>query len=458
MDAYEPAFLAKIRADPLDASVRLVYADWLDDHGDSAAAARQRVCADPANDERRLALAAAFEAKGDHDRAELIRTQLPLSGLPWGDVRFYCADRRTQQLIENNRPEWDGDLPAWARKVCDEARHQSYRRGLPAVVHCDAADWLECGAELLEHHAVEEVVFTWYTLQSYLDDWLRSPLTARVKRFGLSGQYLTDTDLRKIVASPALAHVERLDLSHNSYGDDGVRALAASPNLSNLRELDLYVSGLGPQGFRAVTQSDRLPHLRRLRIGQNHCAVGDEDMRGLRESPHCYEQLILYGTAVTDAGVEGLCQAKCVASLRHLDFGGEHADRVGGGSSGGQRDTRPAGILGPDEHADRGPGGGRARALEDLESSEPPGTLARTDWPPGRPGVGPRTAPGGGRSPGPAPQYLWQHAPDRAVRKPGLSWTARLAPQCFVRHLSGRERPGEIEVAGQHPAARPWEQ
>src|SRR5262245_17232209 len=105
MDTDEAAFLATIRADPLDATARLVYADWLDEHGAPVAAAQQRVCADPANDERRLALAAAYEAEGDHDRAELTRTQLTLSGLPWGDVRFYCADRRCQQLIESNLPE-----------------------------------------------------------------------------------------------------------------------------------------------------------------------------------------------------------------------------------------------------------------------------------------------------------------------------------------------------------------
>src|SRR5262245_21993702 len=320
MDADETAFLAAIRSHPFDAAPRLVYADWLDEHDNPVAAARQRVWADVDNEERRLALVAAYEAIGDHDRAEFTQTQLHLNGLPWGDVRVYCANRRSQQLIENHLPEWDEDLPTWARKVSDTARYLSYRRGLPAVVRCSAADWLERGEELLDRHPVKEVVFSWYTLQSRLNDWLRSPLTARVKRFGLSGQYLTDADLRKLAASPALAHVEWLDLAHNSYGDDGVRALAASTNLSNLRELDLHVSGVGPEGFRAVTQSDRLPHLRRLEVGHNHCAVGDEDMRGLEESPHRYEQLILYGTAVTDAGVELLCRAECVAGLRHLDL------------------------------------------------------------------------------------------------------------------------------------------
>jgi uncharacterized protein (TIGR02996 family) len=322
MDGTEESFRATIRANPLDATTRLVYADWLDEHGNPVDAARQRACADPASDEKRLALAAAYETECDAERAEFVRTQVAQGELARGDVRRYCDDRVTQQLIENSLPKWDDDLPKWARNVCDEARHQSYRRGLPVVIHCDIADWLERGEQVLERHAVEEVVFSWYTLRPRLDDWLRSPLTACVKRFVLSGQYLTDDDLRKIAASPALSHVEKLDLSHNSFGDDGVAALANSPNLSHLQELDLLVTRLGSEGFRALTHSDRLPELCSLTVGHNHCAVGDEDMRDLGNSPHRYERLSLYGTAVTDRGVELLCRAKCVAGLKHLDLGG----------------------------------------------------------------------------------------------------------------------------------------
>src|SRR4051812_4351647 len=95
MDGTEKSFRATIRANPLDATARLVYADWLDDHGNPVDAARQRVCADPASDEMRLALAAEYEAEGDPERAEFVRTQVALGELPWGDVLRYCGDRET---------------------------------------------------------------------------------------------------------------------------------------------------------------------------------------------------------------------------------------------------------------------------------------------------------------------------------------------------------------------------
>jgi uncharacterized protein (TIGR02996 family) len=105
MDSTEESFRATIGADPLDATTRLVYADWLDEHGNPVDAARQRVCADPADDQKRLALAAAYEAEGDAERAEFVRTHVAQGVLPRRDVRDYCGRRETQQLIEYNCPK-----------------------------------------------------------------------------------------------------------------------------------------------------------------------------------------------------------------------------------------------------------------------------------------------------------------------------------------------------------------
>ncbi len=283
-------FLEAIAEDPDDDGPRLVYADWLEEHGDA-------------------------------EWAEFIRLQLALDPLPWFDVRHFCANLRLQQILESRPEHRDDDLPAWARKVCETARYQSYRRGMPSVIHCDAADWLAHGQELLERYPIDSVHFSWYTLLG-LRDWLASPLTGQVRRYELSGQYLSDEDLQHIASSPALACVEALDLAHNSFGDAGAMALAESPYLENLRELDLSVTQLGPAGFRAVTQSRCLPKLRSLKVGHNHSTVGDAEMRELADSPHRFEKFVAYGTAITDKGVEALCEADCVSGLKYLDLGG----------------------------------------------------------------------------------------------------------------------------------------
>src|SRR5262245_28794428 len=122
------SFLQAIRADPADDGARLIYADWLEDDGEA-------------------------------ELAEFIRLQISLDGLPRSVARHFFANLRLQEILANN-PERQDDLPSWARRVHETARYQSYRRGLPAEIHCDPDDWLRHGHELLERYPIEEVSFT----------------------------------------------------------------------------------------------------------------------------------------------------------------------------------------------------------------------------------------------------------------------------------------------------------
>jgi uncharacterized protein (TIGR02996 family) len=293
-------FLCAIRVDPDNDAPRLIYADWLDEHERPA-------------------------------RAEFIRLQVEGEGLPWFDVRRFCTNLRLEEIIARD-PSFHDDLPEWAAKVCDTARHQSYRRGLPTLICCDPEDWLRHGHEILARYPVEEVQFSWYRLKPLLKKWLDSPLTRKVKRWGLAGQYLEDDDIVTIASHPAMAGVEKLDLSHNYFGDGGAEALARSAYLTSVREIDFLVTSVGPIGFRSITQSAKLPSLARLEFGHNNCAVGDKDLADLVKSSHRYEKLALYAAQVTDAGVECMCRAPCVTALRHLDLGGNAITATGAGA------------------------------------------------------------------------------------------------------------------------------
>ena len=74
--------LNDIRANPGDDTLRLVYADWLDDHGDPA-------------------------------RAEFIRAGCELAGL--GEGAAASLRERTRELLDKHRKEWVSELPAWVR-------------------------------------------------------------------------------------------------------------------------------------------------------------------------------------------------------------------------------------------------------------------------------------------------------------------------------------------------------
>src|SRR5689334_524468 len=102
------AFLEAIRKAPEDDTPRLVYADWLEEHGDDA-------------------------------RAEFIRIQCTLAGLPADDPGRPALSDRERALLAAHRDSWVAALPAWARREC------VFRRGFVARVSATAVQWLKGG-------------------------------------------------------------------------------------------------------------------------------------------------------------------------------------------------------------------------------------------------------------------------------------------------------------------------
>ena len=73
---HDEAFLEALREHPEDDAPRLIYADWLDEHGDPA-------------------------------RAEFIRLQCELARRPMDDARYRILDLRAEQHLHENRERWD---------------------------------------------------------------------------------------------------------------------------------------------------------------------------------------------------------------------------------------------------------------------------------------------------------------------------------------------------------------
>src|SRR5262245_54253983 len=77
---YEEAFLDDVVANPDDVAPRLIYADWLDDAGQSP-------------------------------RAEFIRVQHALADLPPGDPRRTPLLKRQGDLLADHEDQWRASLP-----------------------------------------------------------------------------------------------------------------------------------------------------------------------------------------------------------------------------------------------------------------------------------------------------------------------------------------------------------
>jgi uncharacterized protein (TIGR02996 family) len=259
--ADEQPFLAAIAERPSGDAPRLVYADYLDETGEPADAAR----------------------------AELIRVQIARQRLARTDPRLATLAEREQELLDAWRPTWTAPLARLGVKF-------QYRRGLPDAVVLDAATFLRRGEELFDNTPVR-------------------PGRSFVVRVALEQPTRV---LHDLMNCPLLSQVEELDLGHGDLGNGGLARLLTSPYLKNLRVLELAGNGLDDSGMLALARAATLPKLDTLRLPDN--AIGAEGVSALAESPFLagLVELDLSGNDVPENGVSALIRGPATKRLRRL--------------------------------------------------------------------------------------------------------------------------------------------
>jgi len=241
--SHERAFLDAIRAEPDDATHRLVFADWLDDRGDP--------------------------------RGPFIRCQVRAEQLPACDPARLALEEEAADLLERHRGDWLTDLAG----VTGRGDGWSFRGGFLDALNLRPAAFLALPDRLFERHPIRSVVLI--------------PTQA--------------DDLADVAACPHLRHLERLTLSDPFLADGPVEALLASRHLTRLRALDLagtYITGrwLGDLAkFQILGRIEELslshcPFLHDRAVRTLVASRQAEILRGLR----------LGGTAVTPFGLTAL--------------------------------------------------------------------------------------------------------------------------------------------------------
>jgi uncharacterized protein (TIGR02996 family) len=346
----EKGLLDAITENPDDEARRLVYADWLEDHGEP-------------------------------DRAALLRLACEREKLTDADPHAWSIDERSAQLLEANRERWQSDWPAAARTLVE------FRRGLPSRLNITPKQFLRQGRGLRQRFPITALTLNKAKgqLPAVVDSGLLAGLSelrvdagfseddvkalagcadlSRLRRLDLSRCYLTTTALRAILTSPhlnglteldvdscdgrdlaglfavaplpalrklslasskvtaaavvSLAHsrlaegLEMLDLSDNAVGADGAAALAGSPG-RNLRTLRMSGCVLTDEGIARLAESPRLARVEDLALDSNDASV--EGARALASSPHL-SALRSLDLGFNDLGDEGLA---LLASSPHL--------------------------------------------------------------------------------------------------------------------------------------------
>lgn len=330
-------FLATIIAAPDDDVPRLVFADWLEEHGDV-------------------------------DRAEFIRLQIAeaqtqIPGSP-----------RTRELLERNRKRW---------LIPGIPGSQVFRRGFVEYLHISADDFLQHEAEIETAAPVVGLRLSvaagrtsalvrvgWLSRLRSLDilndgmgprlrEWFRPGAFPSLRSLGLRNNRLWSDYVAILVElAPYLPKLERLDLSGNPLGNeglghiakgfsglselvlasddvdeeyriglDGVAAFARSTTL-RLRSLILDNQRLGDDGFLSLIQSPTGESLVKLDVSRN--GIGErtaEWVEALIDSSRLprLQSLVFRGNAITPDGIAirrwDRLQAGCIIDLRGCRIG-----------------------------------------------------------------------------------------------------------------------------------------
>jgi uncharacterized protein (TIGR02996 family) len=246
----ENALLRAILDDPDDDAPRLIYADWLEEHGDPA-------------------------------RAAFIRAQIALERLPHDDPG-------RGRLVQIERTLWKAHRGVWKAWVPNWARVDRFRRGFLEEIRCDAADFL-AGADAVRRQTpllavrldrTDDLAVALFRGRAL--DGLRAlhlgrgvpsiawavfaecPYLGRLVRLEVGSTAQPDRFVQLLIASPALPALQQLRLNRFSLGDEGALMLAAHPWISRLRLLDLsdnLITEIGGRAFIASAHMDALESL-----------------------------------------------------------------------------------------------------------------------------------------------------------------------------------------------------
>src|SRR5687768_14661656 len=110
----------------------------------------EAICAEPDEDAHRLVFADWLEEHGEAERAEFIRAQCELARLPPGDIRRVDLQIRERALIELNREAWQKDWPRWVPRDVTVVR-----RGFPWSLDCKPATFLSKRRALASETAIQ---------------------------------------------------------------------------------------------------------------------------------------------------------------------------------------------------------------------------------------------------------------------------------------------------------------
>ena len=264
------------------------------------------ICENPDDDTPRLVFADWLQENGDEERAEFIRVQIELCGLPDGKTK-QKRQVREKELLDAHIDEWGApfrqfEVQGSFRQFVFGVR---FHRGFvwEISINDEESRFVDNAAKLFQLTPIERLNLLH---KSQHGDLARCPEMLRVKELLLDRQALETADVAALLRSRYLLTLTRLDIiadDDNGHMElEGLELLGRTKSLPALRHLDLSFNYCG-----WMFSEEREGWLGRLTKGKLIAQL---------------ETLRLRSADVTDECVRILARCKRAASLRHLDLSG----------------------------------------------------------------------------------------------------------------------------------------
>jgi uncharacterized protein (TIGR02996 family) len=288
--AEHPGFLQAILAAPDDDAPRLVYADWLEEHGQP-------------------------------EQAEFIRMeceQAVISPEPgsapnrWDSPRFWELQHRLRELYDRHADDWFAPLFRAFRGEMET------RRGFPWHVALSARVFIDCGEAIFQAApTIENVIID--RLGQNMPRLARCPALAHVRQLQFFETPFRAAQAEQLARSPQLGNLRELDIgfTDTEIGPRGAQALANAAALRRLEHLDVHNHAIYDEGAAALLRSKHLATLTHLDLGNN--GLTDETANILGAVSHLgLVSLELMSNSLTSDGVAVLAGAAHLGALEHL--------------------------------------------------------------------------------------------------------------------------------------------
>jgi uncharacterized protein (TIGR02996 family) len=304
------ALLAAIRAAPDDDAPRLIYADWLDEHGQP-------------------------------ERAEFIRLQCQLATLPQYSPERQILEKREQELLRVYRSKWSQAIAPIARDV-------EFHRGFVDTVAVGARKFVTHGDTLFDLEPIRNIKLLRLGSSAVTAaEFAKARSLSRIRGLTLQGNLDAD-GLRDLIALPGLKQLTALCLEGTFDGDGlepiyagrlpaleslrcdtevsvvseaNLQRLVNSKGARSLKHLNLQHHNLKVAGVQAIAKSKYLKELVSLRL--KHCAAGLGGTQALADAPNCRKLMVLdlRGNRLTDSAVRAIAESTQFDALQELYLG-----------------------------------------------------------------------------------------------------------------------------------------